>query len=61
MADIYANRGKGFMYSYLLIPEDVKLLGEWRLWLKSQDERVGIHVLVAHDIGAYQASSLQAW
>jgi glyoxylase-like metal-dependent hydrolase (beta-lactamase superfamily II) len=61
MSDIYANQGKGFMYSYLLIPEDVKLLGEWRLWLKSQDERVGVHVLVAHDIGAYQASSLQAW
>ena len=55
------NRGKGFLYSYLLIPEDVKVLREWRLWLKAQDERAGVQVLVAHDIDAYQASSLQAW
>lgn len=61
MADIYNNRGKGFLYSYLLIPEDVKVLREWRLWLKAQDERAGVQVLVAHDIDAYQASSLQAW
>jgi glyoxylase-like metal-dependent hydrolase (beta-lactamase superfamily II) len=61
MSDIYNNHGKGFMYSYLLIPEDVQVLREWRLWLKAQDERAGVHVLVAHDISAYHASSLQAW
>jgi glyoxylase-like metal-dependent hydrolase (beta-lactamase superfamily II) len=61
MSDIYNNRGKGSMYSYLLIPEDVQVLRDWRLWLKAQDGRAGVHVLVAHDIGAYRASSLQAW
>ena len=61
MADIHSNRGKGFIYSYLLIPEDVQLLGQWRLWLKAQDDRAGVHVLVAHDIAAYHASDLQAW
>jgi glyoxylase-like metal-dependent hydrolase (beta-lactamase superfamily II) len=61
MSDIHNNRGKGFIYSYLLIPEDVQLLRDWRLWLKAQDERPGVHVLVAHDIDAYQASGLPAW
>ena len=61
MSDIYRNRGKGFIYSYLLIPEDVALLREWRVWLKSQDDRPGVQVLVAHDIDAYRASALPAW
>jgi len=61
MSDIYNNRGKGFMYSYLLIPEDVQVLRNWRLWLKAQDDRAGVHVLVAHDIDAYHASSLKGW
>ncbi len=61
MSDIYRNRGKGFIYSYLLIPEDVALLREWRVWLKAQDDRPGVNVLVAHDIDAYRASALPAW
>jgi glyoxylase-like metal-dependent hydrolase (beta-lactamase superfamily II) len=61
MSDIYNNRGKGFIYSYLLIPEDVEVLRDWRRWLKAQDDRAGVQVLVAHDIDAYRASSLQAW
>mgnify|MGYP001823972656 CR=1 FL=1 len=61
MADIQDNRGKGFAYSYLLIPEDTDLLERWRLWLKAQDDRDGVQVLVAHDIDAYQASELTQW
>lgn len=61
MADIQDNRGKGFAYSYLLIPEDTDLLERWRLWLKAQDDRDGVQVLVAHDIEAYQASELTMW
>lgn len=61
MVDIRDNRGKGFAYSYLLIPEDTDLLERWRLWLKTQGERDGVQVLVAHDIEAYQASELTMW
>jgi len=61
MSDIHSNRDKGFMYSNLLVPEDVEILRDWRLWLKAQDDRSGVQVLVAHDIDAYRASSLQAW
>jgi len=61
MVDIYNNQGKGFLYSYLLIPEDVDVLRDWRLWLKAQDAREGVKVLVAHDIDAFAASGLQAW
>ena len=61
MVDIYTNQGKGFMYSYLLIPEDTDLLADWRQWLKAQDARDGVNVLVAHDIRAFSASGLQAW
>lgn len=61
MADIQDNRGKGFAYSYLLIPEDTALLERWRIWLKAQDARERVQVLVAHDIDAYQASELAIW
>lgn len=59
--DIHSNRGKGFFYSYLLIPEDVDLLARWRQWLSRQDTRDQLQVLVAHDIEAYHASNLEAW
>ena len=61
MVDIYDNQGKGFMYSYLLIPEDTDVLADWRQWLKAQNARDGVNVLVAHDIHAFLASGLQAW
>lgn len=61
MVDIYTNQDKGFMYSYLLIPEDTDVLADWRQWLKAQDARDGVNVLVAHDIRAFSASGLQAW
>lgn len=61
MVDIYDNRGKGFMYSYLLIPEDTQVLADWRQWLRAQDTRDGVNVLVAHDINAFLASGLQLW
>lgn len=44
------NTGKGWVYSYLLIPEDTAKLNLWRLWLKAADDINGITVLPAHDI-----------
>lgn len=44
------NVGKGWIYSYLLIPEDTAKLNLWRIWLKAADDNNGITVLPAHDI-----------
>ncbi len=61
MANVYNNEGKGWMYSNVLVPEDEKTLEKWRVWLKEQDDRDNVTVLVAHDILAYEKSSLNTW
>lgn len=61
MVDIHNNQDKGWAYSYILVPEDTKLLEKWRLWLNAADQRDNTSVLVAHDIKAFEASGLQAW
>ncbi|MEH6608011.1 MAG: MBL fold metallo-hydrolase [Halioglobus sp.] len=58
MADIHTNRGKGALYSYLLVPEYTKVLENWRLWLAKQAARQDVQVLVTHDVDAYRASGL---
>lgn len=61
MIDIHNNKDKGWWYSYLLVPENVDLLLELRVWLKALDDETDIEVLVAHDIKAYEASELNKW
>jgi glyoxylase-like metal-dependent hydrolase (beta-lactamase superfamily II) len=58
MADIHANRSKGILYSYLLVPEHTRVLENWRIWLAKQAARQNVQVLVTHDIDAYRASGL---
>lgn len=50
MASIRNNTGKGWLYSYFIVPEHTALLEHWRLWLKAADEMENISVLPAHDI-----------
>lgn len=50
IASIRNNAGKGWLYSYFIVPENTALLEDWRLWLKAADERENISVFPAHDV-----------
>lgn len=57
-ADILADRGKGWVYSNLLVPEDTARTAQLRQWLRSLGERDEVTVVVSHDLGDIQASGL---
>lgn len=59
MANIEHNEGKGWIYSYLVVPEDTALLEEWREWLRALDEVEGALVLPAHDIEHMRSHGLR--
>ncbi|MEX2327001.1 MAG: MBL fold metallo-hydrolase, partial [Pseudomonadales bacterium] len=61
LSDLKADRPKGFIYSYLLIPENTAQLAKWRQWLNRIDARADTRVLVAHDIYAFESSPLAHW
>ncbi len=61
MDQLTHNKGKGFLYSYLLIPEDTERLEQLRLWLADIDNSSVASVLVAHDWDAMQSSEIPAW
>lgn len=60
MENLYHNKGKGWLYSNLLVPEDTVLLRSWRVCLSALDQQEDMQVLVAHDIRAFEASELQS-
>ena len=57
-ADLLSNRGKGFLYSYLLVPENTKRTEELRLWLSTMDGNDGIKVVVSHDLVDIESSGM---
>ncbi len=57
-ADLLADKGKGFVYSYLLVPENTKRLGEVRRWLAELDARDDVTVIISHDIDDIRASGM---
>lgn len=59
--DLLENRGKGFIYSYLLVPEDEARLGKLRIWLTDLDKDPGINVIVSHDAAALIESGMDEW
>lgn len=59
--DLVENRGKGILYSYLLVPENEPTLARWRAWLQAPLARPDIHVVVAHDLESYRRASIPAW
>lgn len=61
MDNLVHNKGKGFMYSYLLIPEDTDRLEQLRVWLGNINKSANASVLVAHDLLAWQNSELPPW
>lgn len=54
LADLRADRGKGFLYSYLFVPEDTDRNRELRRWLASLDAAPDVDVVVSHDLGNVQ-------
>jgi len=60
-ADLLENRGKGFLYSGLLVPEDTRRTAELRQYLAALDADPDITVVVSHDLPALRASGLPEW
>ena len=54
-----ADEGKGFLYSFIFVPEDTARTAELRAWLRELDARPEFSVVVAHDI-KQMASTLPA-
>jgi glyoxylase-like metal-dependent hydrolase (beta-lactamase superfamily II) len=58
-ADVLSNTGKGFLYSYLMVPEDTARTEELRLWFARLDAEEDMTVVVPHDIGDIETSAMQ--
>ncbi len=56
--DLMNNRGKGFVYSGLLVPENTGRTEDLRLWLARLDAHADIDVIVSHDMEALRASGM---
>jgi len=52
--DLLADRGKGFLYSYVFVPEHTGRTAELRHWLAELDGEPDIDVVVSHDLGNVQ-------
>ena len=57
-ADLLADRGKGWLYSGFIVPEDTRRTAELRAWLRSLDALPDMTVVVSHDLEAAQAEGL---
>jgi glyoxylase-like metal-dependent hydrolase (beta-lactamase superfamily II) len=54
LADLRADRGKGFLYSVLFVPEHTGRTAELRRWLADLDRDPDIDVVVSHDLDNVQ-------
>jgi glyoxylase-like metal-dependent hydrolase (beta-lactamase superfamily II) len=57
-ADLLSDTGKGFLYSYLMVPENTARTAVLRPWLVELDAKDDMTVLVSHDVKDIQASGL---
>ena len=55
---LLGNHGKGFLYSYILVPENTSQTARLRQWLAKLDALDFASVIVSHDLNALQASGL---
>lgn len=60
-ADLIEDRGKGFMYSYLMVPENVDRLAILRPWLTGLDKDPNITAIVSHDVKSIADSGMDQW
>ena len=59
--NLVENRPKGFLYSYLMVPEYEERLERTRLLLMEFDADPNINVIVSHDAHAIAASGMEPW
>lgn len=57
-SDLIENVPKGFVYSYLMIPEATGRLDELRRWLAEFHAPPDVEVVVSHDLEAIEASGI---
>ena len=60
-ADLLSNTGKGFVYSYLLVPENTGRTEALRLWLAELDANDDMTVVVSHDLAAIKATGMATY
>ncbi len=53
-ADIIHDHGKGFVYSYLIVPENTTRTAQLRSWLRALDQNDDMEVIVAHDLKNFE-------
>lgn len=49
-SDIIEDNGKGFLYSYLFVPENTSRTAQLRDWLRALNQQDDIEVVVSHDL-----------
>ena len=57
-ADLLSNTGKGFLYSYFLVPENTARTQALRLWLARLDAYDDMTVVVSHDLADIEAGRM---
>ena len=57
-ADLQSNTGKGFLYSYLIVPEHTGRSDLLRSWLGELDANEDMTVIVSHDLHDIAASGM---
>lgn len=60
-SELLENRGKGWLYSLLIVPENVERLGRVRPWLADLDRDPRISVVVSHDLTELEKMPIPAW
>lgn len=55
---LLANEGKGFVYSYLMVPENTERLDVLRRWLASRHAEADTFVVVSHDLEGMAAAGI---
>ncbi|MCE7999450.1 MAG: MBL fold metallo-hydrolase [Rhodobiaceae bacterium] len=56
--DLVNNRGKGFLYSGVFVPENTGRTEDLRLWLTGLDTNADVDVVVSHDLEALLATGM---
>lgn len=56
--DMLEDRGKGWLYSTVFVPEDTQRTASLRSWLRDLGSRENTTVVVSHDLGDIQRSGL---
>lgn len=57
-ADLLSDTGKGFFYSYVLVPEHSARSGMLRSWLGRLDANRDMTVVVSHDLADIASSGM---